>query len=145
MTPDKGGLWVQPGSHKHRYRHVRVENHRVYQGTPESPVSISAQAGDAVIFSSRLLHSTTPNVTQDTRWAYVIEYMSIKHFDPGIEPPYLVVARNGQAQAEFVNFYQGRLNPLNHLKYLGFRWGVHWSALRDRLARLSQASATEAR
>lgn len=121
MTPENGGLWLQPGSHKRLLPHKKVDNHVVYQGTPENPVFIEAKAGDIVLFSSYMLHMTTPNITQDTRWAYVVEYMSINHFDPSIAPPYLVVARNGKPYREFVNFYPGRLNVINHFKYLGFR------------------------
>ncbi|MGF1512197.1 MAG: phytanoyl-CoA dioxygenase family protein [Elainellaceae cyanobacterium] len=122
MTPDNGGLWLQPGSHKQHLPHKHVSNHVEFDGQPDNPIFVEAKAGDVVVFSSLTLHSTTPNITQKTRWAYVIEYMSSEHFDPGIEPPYFVVAKDGKPQAEFVRFYPGRLNPINHLKYLGFRW-----------------------
>jgi ectoine hydroxylase-related dioxygenase (phytanoyl-CoA dioxygenase family) len=122
MTPENGGLWLQPGSHKKRLQHKFEGNYAVYDGTPESPVFIEAQAGDIVLFSSLTLHSTTPNVSQETRWAYVIEYMSLNHVDPGVKPPYFVVARNGKSQPEFVNLHTGFLNPWNHLKYVGYRW-----------------------
>jgi len=135
MTPENGGLWLQPGSHKSLLPHKVVDNHTVYDGTPTSPVFIAAKAGDIVVFSSLMLHSTRPNITQQTRWAYVVEYMSLNHFDPGIDPPYFVVARGGKARPEFVRFYRGRLNPLNQLKYLGFRRGFYWPELKTRLLR----------
>jgi hypothetical protein len=121
MTPDNGGLWLQPGSHKRHWPHKWVNNHLECKKIPENPVFVEAKAGDIIVFSSLILHSTTPNVTQDPRWAYVIEYMSINHFDPGIEPPYFVVARDGKPKPEFVHYYRGRLNPINQLKYIGFR------------------------
>ena len=119
-TRDNGGLWVVPGSHKQVLPHKKIDNHMVCQAGVSDPVFIDAQPGDIILFSSYLLHSTTPNITKGTRWAYVIEYMSCDHFDPGIKSPYFRVSRNGQAISEFVHFYKGNLNPLNHLKY--WRW-----------------------
>ncbi|NET07268.1 MAG: phytanoyl-CoA dioxygenase family protein [Symploca sp. SIO2B6] len=118
MTSENGGLWLVPGSHKSILPHKKIDKHAVYQGTPENPVFVEAKPGDVVLFSSLTLHSTTPNVSQDARWAYVVEYMSLDHFDPTIEPPYFVVARNGKRQPEFVNSYRGKLNIANQLKYL---------------------------
>jgi len=117
MTPDNGGLWLVPGSHKQKLPHRKAGNHMVYQGEVKNPIFIEAQPGDVVLFSSFLLHSTTPNVTQNSRWAYVVEYMSLEHFDPDVKPPYFVVARKGVPTAEFVNYYRGQLNPINRLKY----------------------------
>ncbi|NJK40501.1 MAG: phytanoyl-CoA dioxygenase family protein [Acaryochloridaceae cyanobacterium SU_2_1] len=117
MTPENGGLWLVPGSHKRLLPHERVDCHMVYKGKPESPLFIEANKGDLVLFSSLTLHRTTPNTTAAIRWAYVIEYMSIDDIDPGIKPPYFIVAKKGQPQAEFVQSYRGLRNPLNHLKY----------------------------
>lgn len=122
MTPDNGGLWLQPGSHRGRLPHHLVGREQIYSGTPESPVFIDAKPGDVVIFSSLTLHSTTPNITQSTRWAYVVEYMSLKHIDPYIKPPYFVVAKDGKSQPEFVTSYPAHHDPLNRLKYLGANW-----------------------
>lgn len=123
MTADNGGLWLQPGSHRYTsLPHQRVGHEAVYDGVPESPILIEAQPGDVVIFSSFTLHCTTPNTTQTTRWAYVAEYMSLEHYDPYVEPPYFVVARNGKSCPEFVETYPGKTNPLNQLKYLGVNW-----------------------
>lgn len=119
-TQDNGGLWIVPGSHKAVLPHKKVGNHMVYQGIPNKPVFIEAEPGDVILFSSYTLHSTTPNITQGTRWAYVVEYMSLDHYDPGILPPYFVVARGGKPTAELVHFYRGNLNPWNHIKY--WRW-----------------------
>ncbi|MGB3532833.1 MAG: phytanoyl-CoA dioxygenase family protein [Microcoleaceae cyanobacterium] len=122
MSPDNGGLWLVPRSHKQLLPHRQTGNHLEWEGTPENPVFIAAEPGDVVLFSSFMLHKTNPNVTQNPRWTYVIEYMSAEHFDPGVKPPYFVVSRNGISQPEFVHFYRGRLNLMNHLKYFGFRW-----------------------
>ena len=114
---DNGGLLLQPGSHlkslSYRYEGYEV----VSDVVPDSPVLITAEPGDVVIFSSFLLHSTTPNITQNDRWAYVIEYMSLDHYDPSVEPPYFIAARNGQSNPEFVRSYRGSRNPISRLKY----------------------------
>lgn len=122
MTPEKGGLWLQPQSHQRSLPHQRVGSEQIYDGTLESPVSIEAQPGDVVVFSSFTLHSTTPNTTQDTRWAYVVEYVSIDHYDPYVEPPYFVVTKDGKPQPEFVMTYRGQRNPINRLKYYWSDW-----------------------
>lgn len=115
---DNGGLWLQPGSHKHSSLPYHTVGHEVvYDGVVKNPVLIEADPGDVVIFSSFTLHSTTPNITQDTRWAYVIEYMSLDHYDPYVEPPYFVVARNGVSSPKFVRSFRGKKNPLSRLKY----------------------------
>ncbi len=121
MTPENGGLWLVPGSHKHQLPHKKVDNHMEYDGVPENPVFIEAEVGDVVLFSSFMLHKTTPNTTSDVRWAYVVEYMSSDDFDPTIEPPYFMVAENGKSQQKFVHFYRASLNPINQLSYWNLR------------------------
>lgn len=121
MSRENGGLWLVPGSHRHLLPHKQVDNHLEYDGIPDNAVFIEAQPGDVVLFSSLMLHKTTPNITTNPRWAYVIEYMSINHFDPSIEPPYFVVTQNGRLRPGFHNYYRGNLNLFNRLKYIGFR------------------------
>lgn len=119
MNNERGGLWLIPGSHKHGLLpHKIVGNHMAYVGPTHNAVCIAAEAGDVVLFSSLMLHYTSPNVSQHDRWAYVVEYMSLDHFDPYVKPPYFVVARNGKPHAEFVNYYRGRLSLTNQIKYL---------------------------
>lgn len=122
MTAENGGLWLQPSSDRHLLPHKKDGSHVVYSGEPESPILIEAQPGDVVIFSSYTLHCTTPNVTQKTRWAYVIEFLALNHFDPTLEPPYFVVARDGKPQPAFADFYLDRLHPLSLLKYLRYSY-----------------------
>lgn len=122
MSTDNGGLWLVPGSHKQLLTHRQTGNHLAWEGASENAVFIEAEPGDVVLFSSFMLHKTNPNVTPNPRWAYVIEYMSVEHFDPGVKPPYFIVSRDGRSQPEFVNSYRGSLNAINHLKYLGFHW-----------------------
>lgn len=119
MNNERGGLWLIPGSHKKGpLPHETVGNHVKYTGGTEKAVCIEAEMGDVVLFSSFMLHYTSPNVSQHDRWAYVVEYMSLDHYDPFIKPPYFVVSRDGKPQPEFVRFYRGRLRLSNHVKYL---------------------------
>lgn len=117
MTPENGGLCLKPGSHKTRLLHKPVENAMVYDGEVEDWESINAEPGDVVVFSSFLLHSTTPNVTQNSRWAYVIEYMRLRDYDPFVQPPYFVVSKQGQACPAWVTAHQGTQSLFNRFKY----------------------------
>jgi ectoine hydroxylase-related dioxygenase (phytanoyl-CoA dioxygenase family) len=114
---NNGGLWLQPGSHKRSLPYKYDGYEVVYDGVPESPILITAEPGDVVIFSSFTLHSTTPNITTQDRWAYVVEYMSLDHYDPYAEPPYFIVALNGLSSPEFVRSYRGKNNLISRLKY----------------------------
>jgi ectoine hydroxylase-related dioxygenase (phytanoyl-CoA dioxygenase family) len=118
MNNERGGLWLVPGSHKRGpLPHAKMGNHLAYVGPTDNKVCIDAEVGDLVLFSSRMLHYTSPNVSKYDRWAYVAEIMSLDHFDPDIKPPYFVLARNGKPHPEFVNFFRGRLRPANFVKY----------------------------
>jgi ectoine hydroxylase-related dioxygenase (phytanoyl-CoA dioxygenase family) len=136
MTKENGGLWVQKGSHRNgNLPHKLVGNHLVCPGNEADAVFVGAEAGDAALFSSFTLHRTAPNSTQKPRVAYVVEYMSMAHFDPYIEPPYFVVARDGEPKPEFVHYYRGRLNPVNQLKYFKPRFGRRISKIRGGISR----------
>jgi ectoine hydroxylase-related dioxygenase (phytanoyl-CoA dioxygenase family) len=122
MNNERGGLWLTPGSHKNgQLPHKQAGNHLAYEGPTDNAVCIDAEVGDLVLFSSLMLHYTAPNVSQYDRWAYVAEIMSLDHFDPFIKPPYFVLARDGKPQPEFVQFYRGRLDLGNQMKYVGPR------------------------
>jgi ectoine hydroxylase-related dioxygenase (phytanoyl-CoA dioxygenase family) len=103
MSPDAGGLYLLPGSHKRGLLpHAQIGNHMVATGAGGEGVFIDARKGDAVLFSSLMLHRTSPNVSANTRWAYVLEYMDLATLDPYLEPPYLIVARGGRPAGELV-------------------------------------------
>ena len=121
MTENNGGLWVVPGSHKGVLPYENIDNHVVYKGDAKDQVFISAEPGDVVLFSSFLLHSTTPNTTQDSRWAYVIEYMQMAKIDPFIDAPYLVVAKNGKPHLEYLDVMPSAGKIINRLKYINFK------------------------
>lgn len=119
MNQENGGLWLQPGSHKYGIlSHERIDNNKVSLGNPEKAVFIEAEKGDIILFSSLMLHRTSPNISNSNRWAYVVEYMSTDQYDPYLEPPYFVVARGGVSSPGFVRFYRGQLNPKKQVKYL---------------------------
>jgi len=130
---DNGGLWVIPGSHRWRVRHRRIGTHMVAHGRErfDEPGSgrmcIEAEAGDVILFSSRLLHKTYENTTPRARWAYVAEVMRLKDLDPTIKPPYFVIARDGRAAGELVDTLPCASDPVQIARTLPL-------ALRHRVA-----------
>jgi ectoine hydroxylase-related dioxygenase (phytanoyl-CoA dioxygenase family) len=121
MTADNGGLWVVPGSHKGLLKFESDDSHVVYKGNTDNKAFISAEPGDVVIFSSFLLHSTTPNITQNSRWAYVVEYMQMGTIDPYIDAPYLVVAKEGKPHLEYVEELPNQNSFKNRFKYINVK------------------------
>jgi hypothetical protein len=119
MNNERGGLWLVPGSHKNGILpHKSVGGHKAYVGSTENAICLDAEVGDVVLFSSLMLHYTAPNISNHDRWAYVVEYISLDHYDPYIKPPFFVVARDGKPQPEFVNSYRGRERLANRMKYV---------------------------
>jgi ectoine hydroxylase-related dioxygenase (phytanoyl-CoA dioxygenase family) len=113
-----GGLVFQRGSHKKGLLPYRkVGNHRVCDEKVGEEVVFSCSAGDAVFFSSYTLHHSKPNVSDDDRWVYILEYMSQKHVNPSIRRPYFMIADKGRSDPKFVQTFWGRQNPINRLKY----------------------------
>jgi ectoine hydroxylase-related dioxygenase (phytanoyl-CoA dioxygenase family) len=121
MTKENGGLWVQRGSHVHgKLPHSKIGTHVFNPGNEADAVFIDAEPGDAVVFSSFLLHKTEANTTQAPRLAYVVEYMKLGDFDPSIDAPYFVVARHGEPAPRFEQFFPHRLkNQLKRFKLFG--------------------------
>ena len=117
MTQDNGGLWILPKSHHQNNKHEKEGHHTVYKGDTSKQEFIGAEIGDVVVFSSFTLHATTPNVTQKSRWAYVVEYMQTKHIDPYIEGPYLVVAKNSKPHIKYVDKIGNDYSLHNLVKY----------------------------
>ena len=122
MTAENGGIWLVPGSHRHRLPHRFEGRHNVHDTDGASAQFIAAEVGDVVLFSSLLLHSTTPNVTDQSRWAYVLEYMRGRDVDPFLPPPYLVVARGGEPALQYIDRQLGSGRLVNKLKYLRAHW-----------------------
>jgi hypothetical protein len=119
MNAERGGLWLVPESHKMGLLpHAMVGRYKAFTGPTENSFCIDAEIGDIVLFSSLMLHYTSPNVSSEDRWAYVVEYMSLDHDDPFKKPPFFIAARNGKPAPGFVSYPRGRLRAANYLKDL---------------------------
>tara|TARA_R110002111_G_scaffold116632_1_gene178075 strand:- start:153 stop:968 length:816 start_codon:yes stop_codon:yes gene_type:complete len=74
-TLDNGCPWVIPEVHKQgTFRHKITPLGYQCAETPEDAVAVTAEPGDIVAFSSLTPHRTGPNLTQQTRKAYIIQY-----------------------------------------------------------------------
>ena len=121
MTKENGGIWMLPGSHKKLLPHDKEGCHTVYKGNTDNAEFISAEIGDIVLFSSFTLHSTTPNITDSSRWAYVIEYMKMDHIDPFVDNPRLIIAKNNQRHLEYVDHLESESHLINKIKYFDLK------------------------
>ena len=120
MNKENGGLWIQPKSHEEGLLpHSKAGNHLSCDVQTSEPVFVDAKKGDIVLFSSLTLHHTQENKTKSDRWAYVIEYMSLDHYDPLVKGPYFIAAENGEPSNRFVKNYRGSSSLTNRLKYTG--------------------------
>jgi hypothetical protein len=68
-TPDRGNLFVIPGSHLHNAIDLPEDG-----SAPQDAVAICCDPGDAVLFDRRLWHSASPNNSDVTRKAIFIGY-----------------------------------------------------------------------
>lgn len=140
MNSERGGLWLIPGSHVNgRLPHSKIGNHQVYSGPTDNAVCIEAKKGDLVLFSSFMLHYTSPNETDHDRWAYVVEYMSLKDQDPHIAKPFFVAARNGRSQPEFVPYTDGRAKYFAAIAKA--KWGQFSSRVGRRVGHIKKRSS----
>lgn len=123
LTPTRkqnGALRLVPGSHK------RGLLPHVYRGTGQmevteaipSYVTIDADIGDVILFSSLTLHSTGPNEADSKRVAYVAEYMRLSDYNPLASAPYFVVAQAGTPIPHFRRIAPGAFSVRNQLMYL---------------------------
>jgi len=76
-TVENGTIWIVPGLHKqgllpHIYSDEQREWQCQFDDSAKIPVEI--KAGQMAIFSSLLPHSSGPNVSETTRYAYVPQY-----------------------------------------------------------------------
>ncbi|REE94609.1 ectoine hydroxylase-related dioxygenase (phytanoyl-CoA dioxygenase family) [Paenibacillus taihuensis] len=86
-TLENGCIWIQPESHKKGFvEHKKTDiGWQCYFGEdPGMPVPL--RKGSMVIFNSLLFHRSTPNRSQGTRKAYVIQYSveGVKNPDTGV-------------------------------------------------------------
>ncbi len=114
-----GGLQFQKGSHLkgHQLHRPFSGRHIVCDSKIGDEICLHAKAGDAIVFSSMILHRSEPNRSNAERWVYIVEYMDHKHYDPTIKPPYFMVAKNGKSKPQFVSTFRGKVSPLNQIKY----------------------------
>jgi ectoine hydroxylase-related dioxygenase (phytanoyl-CoA dioxygenase family) len=103
---------VLPGLHRNgTFAHDQSEEGLVISGLHhdsivDRAICTPAKAGDMVIFSSLTPHMTGPNLTNDTRKAYIIQYMSdgaVRVYDDGHSEPLnhadnnFSILKNGEA------------------------------------------------
>jgi ectoine hydroxylase-related dioxygenase (phytanoyl-CoA dioxygenase family) len=115
-----GALKLVPGSHKrgllpHTFK--GVGQMEVAEDVGEH-VTIDADAGDVIVFSSLMLHCTGPNEADSKRVAYVAEYMKLSDYAPGAGAPYFIVAEGGKPNPHFTRVPPGALSLRNQLMYL---------------------------
>jgi ectoine hydroxylase-related dioxygenase (phytanoyl-CoA dioxygenase family) len=107
-----GCPWVLPGLHRNgTFAHDQSEEGLVISGLHhdsivDRAICTPAKAGDMVIFSSLTPHMTGPNLTNNTRKAYIIQYMSdgaVRVYDDGHSEPLnhadnnFLILKNGEA------------------------------------------------
>jgi ectoine hydroxylase-related dioxygenase (phytanoyl-CoA dioxygenase family) len=121
MRADNGSLWLvpEPAHRRRALPHDEVGPDLVYSGHVGESTMIGARAGDVVVFSSRMLHMTTPNTSDDVRWAYVLEYMRMADIDPFVSGPRFVVARGGRSTPGFVDELGSEQTIRNRVRYSG--------------------------
>lgn len=115
-----GALKLVPGSHKrgllpHTFKGVGQMECDEQVG---EHVTVDADAGDVIIFSSLMLHCTGPNDADCKRVAYVAEYMKRGDFAPNAGAPYFIVAEGGVPNPHFTDTQPGARNWRNQLLYL---------------------------
>jgi phytanoyl-CoA hydroxylase len=91
---DLGALQVVPGSHREGLLTSRVEDGfgMVDRYTCEDFVSVEMQLGDALFFSSFLVHRSGENVTEKVRWSCHFRYNDLEEptfIERGFPHPYL--------------------------------------------------------
>lgn len=141
INAQTGLLWLQPGSHKLGVlSHSRNGTHQVGPSDATRPIAVEAEPGDVILFSSLMLHRTDPNISDNPRLVYVVEYMALDQIDPYIAPPYFIAARDGRPCSEFVSEQPGMGSAKNRLLYmlplLGQRFPSLSAAVRGTRARL---------
>jgi phytanoyl-CoA hydroxylase len=91
-TIDNGCPWVIPKVHREgTYQHQMTRLGYQCVDSPEESVVVEAEPGDIVAFSSLTPHRTGPNLTEETRKAYIVQYAHDGSF---------AVAPNGELVAQ---------------------------------------------
>jgi phytanoyl-CoA hydroxylase len=75
-TIENGCIWVLPGTHKQgTLPHADSPIGRVGYNGPDSGIPVPLKRGSMAVFSSLLLHRSGPNLSHETRKAYIIQYI----------------------------------------------------------------------
>lgn len=74
-TVDNGCPWVAPGIHRlGTLEHRDSPLGRQCLDAPANALAVTARAGDVVVFSSLTPHRTGPNLTDEVRKSYILQY-----------------------------------------------------------------------
>lgn len=77
---ESGCVWVAPGMHRNgTLLHTYIEplGWQCFDDPPLDPVAAPIKAGDAVVFSSIAPHLTGPNVSNEIRKAYILQFVGL--------------------------------------------------------------------
>ena len=124
QTVENGCLWVQPGSHRSSTKpHKKTDFFfRVgYEGA-ELGEPIELEAGEVLVFSSLMMHRTGPNLTNEPRRSWIIQYCHghARHRDTDVAfDDRLLVAKEGRVLTEP---YRDR--PFDFLRLMQYAAGV---------------------
>lgn len=74
-TIENGCIWIQPNSHRQGFvEHWKTDTGYVCYDGEDPGIPVELKKGSMVAFHSLLFHRSTPNRSQMTRKAYVIQY-----------------------------------------------------------------------
>ncbi len=102
-TVDNGTIWLVPGMHKQgMLPHIWGEEAREWQCQLDTSYKqpVVLRAGQMAVFSSLLPHSSGPNTSGETRYAYVVQYHHGGVKKKGTHEPYgdqVPLLRGGRA------------------------------------------------
>ena len=101
-----GCPWIVPKVHRKgtlSHKYVEPLGYECFNDHPDA-IPVEAEAGSIVIFSSLTPHKTGPNVSEETRKAYIIQYApdesQLLHGEPHAGPPESKVPAN-EPQRQF--------------------------------------------
>ena len=99
-TLENGCIWVLPESHKFGTQpHERMELGQVGYFGDDTGIAVPLKKGCMAVFSSLLFHRSGPNLTEDARKAYIIQYIPAHARNARNNEPFtdrLWVARDGR-------------------------------------------------
>jgi hypothetical protein len=99
-TVDNGCIWVLPGSHRRgpiRHRMADRTFRTGYEGA-ETGLAAPVPRGAVLVFSSLLFHRSGPNVTDEYRRSWILQYCPAHAVHAGTREPLtdrLLIARDG--------------------------------------------------